>query len=387
MEIETDSRCRLSRWRGRTLRAVVFLLLLGGISHMIGCNGLFYYPSARQYSKPADLRVPVEEVEFKSADGTALYGWLLRPPGEKEALGTVVHFHGNAQNMTSHVHFVDWLAERGYNVFVFDYRGYGRSGGRAKRSGIIADSRAALDYMRGRKDIDSSRLLVLGQSLGGASLSIVLRDNRRYGGYIVHIGIAVLVIGIVISSMYKITEEKIAVGVGEYARIGNYLINPYEVNRPFSEIAEAYSKIQAKTHRVEDFENGLPYLRDQVSFRIFYDPLSRTKQAHAAEDSHGGVHGEEAARTLKTLPVTAREISRLRPERRFYPKQDQWINEVSIHRSLWQDVYVYYSNRDPDNKVYMTAYLNPFMGLLYIGTVIMLLGGIFAVLPFSGNRV
>jgi cytochrome c biogenesis factor len=35
----------------------------------------------------------------------------------------------------------------------------------------------------------------------------------------------------------------------------------------------------------------------------------------------------------------------------------------------------------------MTAYLNPFMGLIYIGTVIMLLGGIFAVLPFSGNRV
>ena len=181
MEIETDSRCRLSRWRGRTLRAVVFLLLLGGSSHMIGCNGLFYYPSARQYSKPADLAVPVEEVEFKSADGTALYGWLLRPPGEKEALGTVVHFHGNAQNMTSHVQFVDWLAERGYNVFVFDYRGYGRSGGRAKRSGIIADSQAALDYIRGRKDIDSSRLLVLGQSLGGACALAALGEGSTEG--------------------------------------------------------------------------------------------------------------------------------------------------------------------------------------------------------------
>lgn len=181
MEIETDSRCRLSRWRGRTLRAVVFLLLVGGISHMIGCNGLFYYPSARQYSKPADLAVPVEEVEFKSADGTALYGWLLRPPGEREALGTVVHFHGNAQNMTSHVQFVDWLAERGYNVFVFDYRGYGRSGGRAKRSGIIADSQAALDYIRGRKDIDSSRLLVLGQSLGGACALAALGEGSTEG--------------------------------------------------------------------------------------------------------------------------------------------------------------------------------------------------------------
>ena len=77
----------------------------------------------------------------------------------------------------------------------------------------------------------------------------------------------------------------------------------------------------------------------------------------------------------------------LNPERRFYPKQDQWINEVSIHRKLLQDVYVYYSNRDPEDRVYMTAYLNPFMGFLYIGTIIMLLGGIFAALPFSGNRI
>ena len=62
MKFEADSQGRISRWRGRTFRAVVFLLLLAGTSHMIGCNGLFYYPSARQYSTPADLAVPVEAV-------------------------------------------------------------------------------------------------------------------------------------------------------------------------------------------------------------------------------------------------------------------------------------------------------------------------------------
>ena len=181
MKIQGDSQCRRPRWRGRALRAVIFLILLGGVSHMIGCNRLFYYPSARQYSTPSDLAVPVEEVEFKSADGTSLHGWLLRPPGGREALGTVVHFHGNAQNLSSHVRFVDWLAERGYNVFVLDYRGYGRSGGSPKRAGVIADSRAALEYIRGRKDIDASRLLVLGQSLGGACALAALGEGSTEG--------------------------------------------------------------------------------------------------------------------------------------------------------------------------------------------------------------
>ena len=148
---------------------------------MIGCNWLFYVPSSRQYRSPSDLPVPVEEVRFRSADGTELHGWLLRPLGNGEAVGTVVHFHGNAQNLSAHVGFVDWLAERGYNVFVFDYRGYGESEGSPDRQGVVADSRAALDYIRARKDIDGSRLLVLGQSLGGACALAALGEGSTEG--------------------------------------------------------------------------------------------------------------------------------------------------------------------------------------------------------------
>ena len=225
------------------------------------------------------------------------------------------------------------------------------------------------------------------QGLLGAALALLLRDNRRYGGYVVHLGISVLVIGIVISSMFKITEEKLSVHIGEYARIGDYLIHPFKANRPYTEIADAYSKVQAKTHRVEDFEEGLPYLLDQVAFRIYYAPESNPGVAHAQEAQPAKASPLAGPENLKSLPPDATLVSRLDPERRFYPRQDQWINEVSIHRTLLQDVYIYYSHRDPDDLVSLTAYLNPFMGLLYIGTIIMLLGGIFAALPFSGNRV
>jgi len=148
---------------------------------MVGCNRLFYYPTSREYRAPSDLDVPVEEVRFRSEDGTELHGWLLKPGEDRAAVGTVVHFHGNARNLTAHVGLVDWLAWRGFNVFLFDYRGYGKSDGSPKRSGVIADSKAALTYIRGREDIDSDRLLVLGQSLGGACALAALGEGSTEG--------------------------------------------------------------------------------------------------------------------------------------------------------------------------------------------------------------
>ena len=167
--------------RSALARGLVLLLLFCGVSYMVGCNRLFYYPTSREYRAPSDLDVPVEEVRFRSEDGTELHGWLLRPGEDRAAVGTVVHFHGNARNLTAHVGLVDWLAGRGFNVFLFDYRGYGKSDGRPKRSGVIADSRAALTYIRGREDIDSDRLLVLGQSLGGACALAALGEGSTEG--------------------------------------------------------------------------------------------------------------------------------------------------------------------------------------------------------------
>ncbi len=167
--------------RSALARGLVLLLLFCGVSYMVGCNRLFYYPTSREYRAPSDLDVPVEEVRFRSEDGTELHGWLLKPGEDRAAVGTVVHFHGNARNLTAHVGLVDWLARRGFNVFLFDYRGYGKSDGSPKRSGVIADSKAALTYIRGREDIDSDRLLVLGQSLGGACALAALGEGSTEG--------------------------------------------------------------------------------------------------------------------------------------------------------------------------------------------------------------
>ena len=73
------------------------------------------------------------------------------------------------------------LPAAGFNLFVFDYRGYGKSAGRPDRIGVYEDSCAALAYLRSRRDIDPTRLLVFGQSLGGAQAIAVVGDGERQG--------------------------------------------------------------------------------------------------------------------------------------------------------------------------------------------------------------
>ncbi|UFS72216.1 alpha/beta hydrolase [Geomonas sp. RF6] len=174
--------------------ATVFLFWPGRVSN------LFYYPDNVSYGTPANYGLRFHEVAFRSHDGTELSGWFV--PALGKAHGTVVHFHGNAQNMGSHFAFVAWLPAQGFNVFTFDYRGYGYSAGAPDREGVYQDSVAALSYISTRKDIDPSRLLVLGQSLGGSNAIAALGANGFRG-------VRAVAIESAFSSYRSIVREKI----------------------------------------------------------------------------------------------------------------------------------------------------------------------------------
>jgi len=150
----------------------------------------FYHPDQRSYANPAEDGYPYEDVRFQSADGTRLSGWFI--PAQRKAAGTVVHFHGNARNMGSHYPYVSWLPAKGFNLFVFDYRGYGKSQGIPSREGVYEDSVAAVEYIKSRTDIDQGKLILFGQSLGGANAVCVLGKNKFDG-----------VVGIAIDSSFS----------------------------------------------------------------------------------------------------------------------------------------------------------------------------------------
>lgn len=145
-----------------------------------GGNQLFYFPTHDEPATPADWGFKFEKLNFKSADGTPLHGWFIPGRGVKSK-ATVVFSHGNAGSLGHHLGFVIWLAEAGYNVLMYDYRGFGKSGGAVDRRGMIDDVKAAFTCACKRADVDSKRLVSFGHSLGGAKSVTALGESPVKG--------------------------------------------------------------------------------------------------------------------------------------------------------------------------------------------------------------
>jgi len=143
----------------------------------------FYHPDDVIHSVPSDYEgLRIQEFFFPSEDGTRLHGWLIMADSRRPK-GTIVHYHGNAHNLTLHAPLVAWLAQKGYHVILFDYRGYGRSEGSANRRGLHADSLAALKEAM-RRLPQERRFFLYGQSLGAAqalNVAAEIDDPRLIG--------------------------------------------------------------------------------------------------------------------------------------------------------------------------------------------------------------
>jgi len=130
------------------------------------CTAVFFQPHRIQVLTPDKLGLAYQEVRFKTRDGLELYGWFL--PAKGPAAGTIMQLHGNAENISTHFTSLAWMPARGFNVFTFDYRGYGASEGDPTLEGVQIDIDAAMQALLARNDIDRDRIVMYGQSLGGA---------------------------------------------------------------------------------------------------------------------------------------------------------------------------------------------------------------------------
>jgi fermentation-respiration switch protein FrsA (DUF1100 family) len=133
---------------------------------LAGCNGMFFFPYRAQVLSPDELDLKYEDLYFPARDGTRLHAWFL--PAEPRAQGTILFLHGNAENISTHIMSVRWLPAQGFNVFLPDYRGYGASAGEPTVAGVQDDVDSALRTLLSRPDVNPDRIVVFGQSLGGA---------------------------------------------------------------------------------------------------------------------------------------------------------------------------------------------------------------------------
>lgn len=183
----------------RRLRPVVILLLC---TFATGCTSLLFYPTSDHVLTPNVIGLEYRDVAFSAADGTRLHGWFL--PAVGRARGTLVFVHGNAENISTHIASVAWLPPAGFNVFLFDYRGFGESAGEATLDGLHLDTMAAIETAFGLDGVDPERVAVFGQSLGGSVAIVALaRSPRRED-------VRALIVEGAFSSYRRIAQEKLS---------------------------------------------------------------------------------------------------------------------------------------------------------------------------------
>jgi alpha-beta hydrolase superfamily lysophospholipase len=144
---------------------------------LAGCTGLIFQPLTDHLLTPDRIGLAWRDVAFTTADGVRLHGWFL--PASAPRQGSVLFLHGNAENISTHIASVAWLPDAGFDVLLFDYRGYGRSAGRPSLDGLQRDFDAALGTLLAMPEVDPQRVVVFGQSLGGALAITALASSPR----------------------------------------------------------------------------------------------------------------------------------------------------------------------------------------------------------------
>ena len=129
-------------------------------------NSLLYFPSREIVATPAQAGLDYMDLQFETEDGERLHGWWIG--NETNRLGHLLLCHGNAGNVGDRIPHAALLTTAGFDLLLFDYRGYGRSTGRPSEEGTYRDARAALSSMLKQPGVDRGRIIYMGESLGGA---------------------------------------------------------------------------------------------------------------------------------------------------------------------------------------------------------------------------
>lgn len=126
---------------------------------------ILYHPAKKMRADPSAAGLKFEDIFFETTNGLQLNGWFV--PAGDSAL-TILFCHGNAGNVSGRLETIRLLNDLGLNVFIFDYRGYGRSEGTPSEIGTYQDALAAWRYLIQIRGVEEGRIIIMGRSLGGS---------------------------------------------------------------------------------------------------------------------------------------------------------------------------------------------------------------------------
>lgn len=174
---QTDSR-RRPFWKSalRVFRIPVYAYCGIVVVLLFLERSMIFFPDAVGDWNPSDVQF--EEAWFESPDGEKLHGWFMEHPDPQ---AVILYLHGNGGNLTDRTYLIDHIRrEMRTSVFIFDYRGYGKSSGKPNEPGVLMDARAARQWLSERTGTPEQEIVLLGRSLGGGvAVDLAAKDGAR----------------------------------------------------------------------------------------------------------------------------------------------------------------------------------------------------------------
>jgi fermentation-respiration switch protein FrsA (DUF1100 family) len=158
---------------------ITFILLTVYIKYLEN-RGIFY-PAKNIEATPDQINLSFEDIYIDTKDKFKINAWFIPNSNAKY---TLIFCHGNAGNIGDRLDKIGLLHGLGMNIFIIDYRGFGRSQGKVSESGIYLDAKAAYDYLLNSRKIKCEHIILYGESIGSAVV-IDLAAREKIGGLIV----------------------------------------------------------------------------------------------------------------------------------------------------------------------------------------------------------
>ena len=165
------------------IRILAFAYIGLAIVLYVGQSNLVFMPSKDVIETPEVMGIKFENIQITTRDNVNLDSWFV-PAKDNDLVGkgVILFCHGNGGNISNRISYLPIFRELGLATFLFDYRGYGKSGGTPSEEGTYADVEAAWQYLTQERQIPPQKIIIYGESLGGAIASYLAQKISQPNG-------------------------------------------------------------------------------------------------------------------------------------------------------------------------------------------------------------
>ncbi len=162
------------------IRVLVLAYIGLAIALYFGQANMVFMPSKDVLDTPKSIGLKFEDIQLTTKDNVNLSAWFV-PAKDNNPIGkaVILFCHGNGGNIGNRVSYLPIFKDLGLATFLFDYRGYGKSEGQPTEEGTYKDVEAAWQYLTQERKIPPQKIIIYGESLGGAIASYIAQTTAQ----------------------------------------------------------------------------------------------------------------------------------------------------------------------------------------------------------------